>query len=54
MLPLKHKAEDLLNEMEEAIRMVRLVFNEETREDIQKHLLILTLQLKTYTVLLIN
>lgn len=36
MLPLKHKAEDLLNEMEEAIRMVRLVFNEETREDIQK------------------
>ncbi|HOG19618.1 MAG TPA: hypothetical protein PKW37_04170, partial [Salinivirgaceae bacterium] len=36
MLPLKHKAEDLLKEMEEAIRLVRLVFNEETRDDIQK------------------
>lgn len=35
MLPLKHKAEDLLKELEEAIRLVRLIFNEQTREDIQ-------------------
>ncbi len=35
MLPLKHKAEDLLKEMEEAIRLVRLIFNEKTRDDIQ-------------------
>ncbi|HPW66619.1 MAG TPA: MlaD family protein [Salinivirgaceae bacterium] len=36
MLPLKHKAEDLLKEMEEAIRLIRLIFNEKTREDIQQ------------------
>jgi phospholipid/cholesterol/gamma-HCH transport system substrate-binding protein len=35
MLPLKHKAEDLLKEMEEAIRLVRFIFNEKTRGEIQ-------------------
>lgn len=36
MLPLKHKAEDLLKELEEAIKTVRLIFNEKTRLDIQR------------------
>ncbi len=35
MLPLKHKAEDLLKEMEEALKIIRLVFNEKSREEIQ-------------------
>jgi phospholipid/cholesterol/gamma-HCH transport system substrate-binding protein len=36
MLPLKHKAEDLLKELDEAIKTVRLIFNEKTRLDIQR------------------
>lgn len=36
MLPLKHKAEDLLSEMEAALKLVRLILNEETQDKIQK------------------
>ncbi len=35
MLPLKHKAEDLLREMEEAIKIVRKIFNEKAQTNIQ-------------------
>ncbi len=36
MLPLKNKAEDLLQEMEQAIKIIRLMFNERTRSNIQQ------------------
>ncbi len=36
MLPLKNKAEDLLKEMEQAIKIIRLMFNERTRSNIQQ------------------
>lgn len=34
MLPLKNKAENLMKEMEDAIEIVKYIFNEETRNDI--------------------
>lgn len=34
MLPLKSKAEDLMKEIEEAIEIVKYIFNEETRDDV--------------------
>ncbi len=34
MLPLKNKAESLMKEMEDAIEIVNVIFNEDTREDI--------------------
>jgi phospholipid/cholesterol/gamma-HCH transport system substrate-binding protein len=34
MLPLKNKAEDLLIEMEEAIKIIRIIFNEQTRQNL--------------------
>lgn len=34
MLPLKNKAENLMKEMEEAIEIVKFIFNEKTRDDI--------------------
>ncbi len=36
MLPLKSKAEDLMKEIEEAIEIVKYIFNEETRNDINE------------------
>ncbi|MCK4662174.1 MAG: MCE family protein [Bacteroidales bacterium] len=36
MLPLKTKAEDLMQEIEEAIVIVKLLFNEKTRENLEK------------------
>ena len=36
MLPLKKKAEDLMQEMEKAIEVVKYVFNEKTRENLNK------------------
>ncbi len=38
MLPLKNKAEDLMKELQEAIEIVRYIFNEKTRENISKSL----------------
>jgi phospholipid/cholesterol/gamma-HCH transport system substrate-binding protein len=36
MLPLKKKAEDLMQEMEKAIEVVKYVFNEKTRDNLNK------------------
>lgn len=36
MLPLKNKAEDLLKEMENAIKVINTIFNEETRNNLQQ------------------
>jgi phospholipid/cholesterol/gamma-HCH transport system substrate-binding protein len=36
MLPLKNKAEDLLKEMENAIKIINLIFNERTRNNLQR------------------
>lgn len=36
MLPLKNKAEDLLKEMEDAIRIINLIFNERTRSNLKQ------------------
>ncbi|WP_462280623.1 MlaD family protein [Salinivirga cyanobacteriivorans] len=36
MLPLKNKAEDLLREMEDAIKIINLIFNERTRQNLKQ------------------
>jgi phospholipid/cholesterol/gamma-HCH transport system substrate-binding protein len=36
MLPLKNKAEDLLKEMENAIKIINMIFNERTRNNLQR------------------
>ena len=36
MLPLKNKAEDLLREMENAIKIINLIFNERTRQNLKQ------------------
>lgn len=36
MLPLKHKAEDLMKDMQEAIEIIKYVFNENTRNNLDK------------------
>jgi len=39
MLPLKHKAEDLMKDMQEAVEIVKYIFNESTRDNLSKSFL---------------